>query len=85
LGAVLSAVVGPLSCWWLWYSAAVEQYRALQDLILSSLEALRFDVLKDLRIKLPEDLNKERELWQIIDISISNGEPQTLAYQHPQS
>jgi len=83
--AVTAATTGPLICWLLWYGAAVEQYRVLQDLISSSFNALRFQVLTDLRFPLPIDLAEERELWRAIDFGIGNGEPLNLRYQYPKS
>ncbi len=83
LPALIIAFAGPLICWMLWYGAAVEQYRSLQDLIISLLNHLRFQVLSDLRLGLPIDLNEERELWRVIELGIGSGEPFNLRYQHP--
>jgi hypothetical protein len=84
-GAIASALFGPLICWMFWYGAAVEQYRVLQDLIVSTLNALRFQVLSDFRYGLPADLPEERELWRAIDFAISNGELLNLRYQYPKT
>jgi hypothetical protein len=83
--ALIASAAGPLLCWMLWYGAAVEQYRVLQDLIVSSLSAFRFQVLTDLRLRLPADLTEERELWRSIDFGIGSGEPLNLRYWHPNS
>jgi hypothetical protein len=82
-GALASALAGPFICWAWWYGAAVEQYRVLQDLIMSSLNAFRLQVLTDLRLGLPIDLTEERDLWRLVDQAIGNGDPLPLRYQHP--
>jgi hypothetical protein len=84
-GAILSALLGPLICWMWWYGAAVEQYRLLQDLIVSTLNSLRFEVLTDFHCTLPTDLPEERDLWRAIDFAIGNGEPLNIRYQSPKT
>jgi hypothetical protein len=85
LGAILSALIGPLICWLLWYGAAVEQYRLLQDLIVSMLNATRFQVLTDFHFGLPSDLPEERYLWRAIDFAIGKGELINLRYTQPKT
>jgi hypothetical protein len=82
-GSILAALLGPLICWLFWYGAAVEQYRLLQDFIISVLNSLRFQVLTDLHCGLPADLLEERDLWRAIDFAIGNGEALGLRYQSP--
>ena len=79
--ALIAAAAGPLICRMLWYGASVEQYRVLQDLIIWLLNTLRFQVLSDLRLRLPVDLAEERKLWRSIELGIGAGEPLNLPYQ----
>jgi hypothetical protein len=83
IGTILSAVLGPLICWMWWYGAAVEQYRVLQDLLVSTLNSLRFQILTEFHFGLPVDLPEERDLWRAIDFAIGNGEPLNLQYRAP--
>jgi hypothetical protein len=85
VGALSSAVLGPLSCWALWYGAAVEQYQALQGLIVASLNSYRFEVISALKLNLPADLMEERELWRAFDLAVGNGQSLNLRYKHIKS
>jgi hypothetical protein len=75
------AVGGPLAVWGLWYGAAVERYRVLQDLITSLLDGLRFQVLTNLHLPTPIDLEEERALWRALDFTVGNGQPGNLRYR----
>jgi hypothetical protein len=79
--ALASALAGSLICWLWWYNAAVEQYRALQDLITSCLTSYRFQVLTELHIGVPTDIEEERDLWRIVDQALSSSDPATLHYE----
>lgn len=58
-------VVGAMICSQVWYGAAVEQYRVLQNLIVSILSGpIRFQLLQELRAPLPLDAWDEREIWR---------------------
>jgi hypothetical protein len=83
LGAFLCAGIGTGVCWFVWYGAAVEQYRVLQNLIISALNSSRFQVISELRLNLPADLLEERHLWRTIDFAIGNGERLNIRYNHP--
>lgn len=83
--ALASALAGPLICWLWWYNAAVEQYRALQDVIISCLTSFRFQIFSELRIGLPTDIEEERDLWRNIDQAFSSGDPATLHYEFPKA
>lgn len=79
--SVLFATGGPLLAWALWYGAAVERYRICQDLIMSLLDSLRFQVLANLHLAQPADLEEERALWRALDFTIGNGQPGNLRYR----
>ncbi|MBS1859534.1 MAG: hypothetical protein JST11_29445 [Acidobacteria bacterium] len=75
------ALGGPWLAWALWYGAAVERYRVMQDLITSLLDSLRFQVLGNLHLCQPMDLEEERALWRALDLTIGNGQPGNLRYR----
>ena len=84
-GALATALLGSFICWVWWYGAAVEQYRVLQDLIISCLNTYRFQILAEFHIGAPMSLDEERDLWSEVDNAIGNGEPTVLNYQSPKA
>jgi hypothetical protein len=84
-GALASAIAGLIVCWFWWYGAAVEQYRALQDLIGSCLDSYRLQVLTELHFGSPMNIEEERDLWRVVDRAIGMGEPTALDYQFPKA
>jgi len=80
-----SAVAGPAICWFWWYGAAVEQYRALQDLIGSCVTSYRIQVLTELHFGAPMNIEAERYLWGVVDKTIGMGEPTDLDFQFPKA
>ncbi|MBX3305909.1 MAG: hypothetical protein KF751_07630 [Nitrospira sp.] len=85
LGAMLSATLGPLLCWVLWYGAAVEQYRVFQNEIITLFSAFRFEVLSGLRSRTPINLAEERVLWRAMEFGIGDGQNLNLSYQESKS
>jgi hypothetical protein len=78
-----SAIAGPAICWFWWYGAAVEQYRALQDLIGSCVTSFRIQVLTELHFGAPISIEAERYLWRVVDKTLAMGEPNDLDFQFP--
>ncbi|MDE3166656.1 MAG: hypothetical protein KGN36_12695 [Acidobacteriota bacterium] len=81
LVSAVFALGGPWLAWALWYGAAVERYRVMQDLITSLLDSLRLQVLGNLHLCPPLDLEEERALWRALDLTIGNGQPGNLRYR----
>jgi hypothetical protein len=84
-GTLSSAIAGPAICWFWWYGAAVEQYRALQDLIGSCVTSYRIQVLAELHFGAPINVEAERYLWGVVDKAIGMGEPADLDFQFPKA
>src|SRR5262249_28614214 len=69
-----------------WYLVAVEQYRAFADLLRTSVDLFRFDLLKDLRLALPADLLDERYLWdELNQVTAYGDQTSNFRFQHPKS
>jgi hypothetical protein len=81
---LLSAAFGPLISY-TWYRAAVAQYQTFADVLRTSIDLFRFDLLNDLHVALPGDLPAEQALWDMLHRINSYYEPQPLHYQHPKS
>jgi len=81
---VLSSLVSPVIAY-TWYRAAVAQYQTFADVLRTSLDLFRFNLLTDLHIALPDDLPEEQALWDTLHRVHSYYEPQPLHYQHPKS
>lgn len=85
VATLTSALAGPAICWLWWYGAAVEQYRALQDLIGSCVASYRIQVLTELHFGTPLNIEAERYLWGVVDKTIGMGEPTDLEFQFPKA
>jgi hypothetical protein len=59
-------VCGPISLW-SWYLIALQNYRAFSDLLRSSVDLYRLDLLKTLHIPLPANAEQERLLWEMLE------------------
>lgn len=60
------ALLGPFVGYF-WYRVAVAQYRTLADLLRSSIDLFRFDLLADFHHPQPDGVKEERFLWNSID------------------
>ncbi|WP_428671107.1 hypothetical protein [Reyranella sp.] len=78
------AVLGPLAAYF-WYRIAVAQYRTLNDLLRSSIDLFRFDLLASLGYPKPDAVLQERELWGTIDALHALHEMRDLRYMPPKS
>jgi hypothetical protein len=81
-GFLLAALGGPVIAY-MWYRAAAEQYRSFADVVMMSLDTFRFDLLRQMRMKLPVDVEDEREMWEHLDKLTTFGELQNFQYEHP--
>jgi hypothetical protein len=68
-----------------WYLAASEQYRAFNDVLSTSLDIYRFDLLKALRMPIPVDVQEERLIWGQLDklADTEGGERINFRYENP--
>jgi hypothetical protein len=73
------AVLGPVAAYF-WYRIAVAQYRTLNDLLRSSIDLFRFDLLTLLGYPKPAGVLEERELWGKIDALHTLNEVRDLRY-----
>jgi hypothetical protein len=78
------AVLGPVAAYF-WYRIAVAQYRTLNDLLRSSIDLFRFDLLATLGYPKPDAVLQERELWGTIDALHALYEMRDLRYVPPKS
>jgi hypothetical protein len=78
------ALLGPLLSY-VWYRAAVAQYRTVADLLRSSVDLFRFDLLAALRYPQPGSVQEETELWRTVDALHARYELYDLRYVPPKS
>jgi hypothetical protein len=66
-----------------WYLVGVQNYRSFADLLRSSLDLFRFELLKELKVALPDDAEAEGALWDRLNRRIGYGEPTAfISYKH---
>jgi hypothetical protein len=67
----------------LWYGIAKQNYLAFADILRTSIDMFRFDLLKGLHVKLPSSTDHERTTWQQLNYLIGHGdETETVRYSH---
>lgn len=81
---LVSALAGPLLAY-LWYRAAAEQYRSFADVAMTTLDTFRFDLLRDMRIHVPADVEDERVIWANVGKLATYGETANFRYDPPKS
>jgi hypothetical protein len=69
----LVAVVGPLTTW-LFYRAAVESYVGFGEVVRTSVDLYRLELLDALHIRRPSGLREERVVWQALQGVVSYGQ-----------
>jgi hypothetical protein len=75
-------VLGPLVTWG-FYRAATENYVAFGELVRTSVDLYRFDLLDALHLTRPRSLRDERVLWNAMQRVASSGQPWVdLGYHH---
>lgn len=68
----------------LFYLAATENYVAFGELVRSSIDLYRFDLVDALRVARPRSLRDERVLWDALQrVSAAGQEGIDLSYRHP--
>jgi hypothetical protein len=75
------ATFGPLITRF-WYFIAVQNYRSFADMLRSSIDLFRFELLKSFKISLPSDVESERLVWDKLKRKLSFGEDVLLSYDH---
>ena len=81
-GFLIAALGGPVFAY-IWYRAAAEQYRSFADVAMTSFDTFRFDLLRQMGLKLPADVEEERWIWENVDRLDTFGEPQNFQYEPP--
>ena len=76
---------GGLVASWLWYRAAVAHYRTFADVLRTSIDLFRFDLLNELHFPIPGGVLDERALWTTADRLQALYELQDLRYVPPKS
>jgi hypothetical protein len=79
---VLVAIGGPILAY-MWYRAAAEQYRSFADIAMTTLDAFRFDLLRELRLSAPTDVEEERYIWESFDQLTTYGADRNFRYESP--
>jgi hypothetical protein len=75
-------VLGPLITWG-FYLAATENYVAFGELVRTSVDLYRFELLDALHLNRPRSLRDERLLWNAMQLVASSGQPWVdLGYRH---
>ncbi len=82
LGFLAASLGGPLFAY-TWYRAAAEQYRSFADVAMTSFDTFRFDLLRQMGIKQPADVEDERWIWEKVDVLATYGETQNFQYEPP--
>lgn len=73
-------LLGPLLAR-LWYIMGVENYRSFADLLRSSLDLFRFDLLSDLKVAAPPNSEAEAKLWDQLNARMSYGDKIFIPYK----
>jgi hypothetical protein len=63
------------------YRSAVEQYRAFSDALKTTIDLFRFDLLASFGLRMPEDVQDERDIWQRLNGLTAYGEEGNFRYQ----
>ena len=79
-GFLAASLGGPVVTY-MWYRAAAEQYRSFADVAMTSFDTFRFDLLREMRLKLPADVEDERWIWENLDRLTTFGEVQNFQYE----
>jgi hypothetical protein len=82
IGLAVVALLGP-GLAYVWYRAATEQYRSFSDLMMTTLDTFRLNLLQAMRLPLPADVEEEREIWNDLDRLSTFGEIRNFRYKHP--
>ena len=80
---VVVALSGPLVCY-LIYRVATAQYRSFADVVMTSFDMSRFELLSRLHVAMPSDSEDEREIWEALGnlAILEHSEVPNLRYIH---
>jgi len=82
LAFVLVGVIGA-GLAYLWYAIAKQNYLAFADILRTSIDLFRFDLLEGLHVRLPSSSDHERKTWGQLNYLIGYGDPtETVRYLH---
>lgn len=82
IGFLSAALGGPLLAY-IFYRAAVEQYRSFADVSMTTLDSFRFDLLEEMRLPLPPDVEGERYVWESVNLLATYDEERNFRYEQP--
>jgi hypothetical protein len=80
VGFIWLSLTGPFVSY-LWYRAAAEQYRSFADVSMTCLDAFRLDLLRDLHLRTPSDVDDERFIWESLDHLVTYSEERNFRYE----
>jgi hypothetical protein len=78
----LTASFGTLATY-AWYRIATAHYRTFAAVMRTSIDLFRLDLLRDLNLKVPINMNDERELWAQLHRIAALNEPINLTFERP--
>jgi hypothetical protein len=81
-GFLVAALGGPLLAY-VWYRAATEQYRSFADVAMTTLDSFRLDLLDEMRLAAPADVEGERYVWESLNLLSTYGEERNFRYERP--
>jgi hypothetical protein len=81
-GFLAAALGGPVFAY-MWYRAAAEQYRSFADVAMTSFDTFRFDLLGQIGVNQPANVEEERLIWENFDRLATFGELQNFQYDPP--
>lgn len=81
-GLFLGAVILGPALTRLWYNLACQSYVALADILRSSVDLFRFDLLKELHVPLPYGTAEEKQVWHNLNQWIGYDQGQPFTYKH---
>jgi hypothetical protein len=79
----LAASLGGPALAYMWYRSAAEQYRSFADAAMTSFDAYRFELLRDMGIRRPADVEDERRIWENFDQLTTFGQSRNFEYEPP--
>jgi hypothetical protein len=70
---------------WVWYKIALQNYRAFADILRTSVDLYRLELLAALHIRLPAGTEHERRMWTELNQLIGYGDDEVrISYKHSQ-
>ena len=81
-GFLAAALGGPVFAY-MWYRAAAEQYRSFADVAMTWFDTFRFDLLGQIGVNQPANVEEERLIWENFDRLATFGELQNFQYDPP--